>query len=121
MKIGPHRLTLELAINPKSRACGLSNRQTLPDNHGMLFIFPYEKLLSFWMHNTVLALSIVFLDSEKIVIDRYEMVPFNSEIIYRSKRPGLYALEMPKNWFVSHGVVPGDKLNFSLPDALEIQ
>lgn len=121
MKIGPYHATLELAFNPESRARGLSNRQSLADNYGMLFIFPYEKQLSFWMHDTVLPLSIAFLDGEKTVIDMYEMLPSKSEIIYRSKRPGLYAVEMPAKWFVSHGVVPGDKLNFSLPDTLDIR
>ncbi len=121
MKIGPHRVTLELAIDPETRARGLSNRQSLPDNYGMLFIFPHEQQLSFWMRDTVIPLSIVFLDSEKTVINMYEMLPSNLEIIYRSKRPSLYAIEMPEKWFVSHGVVPGDKLNFSLPDALDLR
>lgn len=87
----------------------------------MLFVFRSERPLSFWMRDTILPLSIAFVDRDRKVMGIREMTPLNSEILYQSGRPGLYALEMPAGWFAAHGIQQGDRLEFELPEDIEIR
>ena len=52
--VGNVRITAEVAASSEARAQGLMFRETLPEDHGMLFIYPDEAPLTFWMRNTPL-------------------------------------------------------------------
>lgn len=56
-----HHFTVELAVDSQSQERGLMDRKSLPDDHGMLFPFPYPQAASFWMKNTPLPLDLVFI------------------------------------------------------------
>src|SRR5262249_40389829 len=56
----PVRVSVEIADTPQKRSFGLMYRRDLPESHGMLFLFPREERLSFWMKNTPLPLDIIF-------------------------------------------------------------
>ena len=58
-----HELTIELATTPETRSCGLSLRDSLPENRGMLFVYAEPEILTFWMKNTLMPLSIAFIDT----------------------------------------------------------
>jgi len=121
LTIASYSVNVELVADPESRACGLSNRNSLPDNQGMLFVFPAERSLSFWMRDTIFPLSIAFVDRHKIVMGTLEMEPLKTHAFYRSREPGLYALEMPAGWFSARGIGRGDKLIFELPENLDVR
>ncbi len=87
----------------------------------MLFVFPLERPLSFWMRDTILPLSIAFVDRDKKVIGIRKMEPLNSKILYQSEAPGLYALEMPAGWFAARGIQRGDRVEFLLPEDIDIR
>ncbi|MFT3767577.1 MAG: DUF192 domain-containing protein [Minicystis sp.] len=108
------RLDLELAADADTRARGLMFRRDLPEDGGMLFVFPGPDPRGFWMRNTYVPLSIAFLDEAGRIESIADMDPFD-ETIHRPAQPGLYAVEVPYGWFTTHGVGPGDTVSFFLP------
>jgi len=56
------KLDIEIADNEEERMRGLMDRQNLPDNAGMLFIFPNDEPRSFWMKNTFISLDIIYIN-----------------------------------------------------------
>jgi uncharacterized membrane protein (UPF0127 family) len=107
--VGNSRVTAELAANREDRARGLMFRESMPEDHGMLFIYPVEAPLVFWMKNTPLPLSIAFADSGGRILRIADMEPYSEEPIH-SGSPVRYALEMNRGWFDRHGVFAGDAI-----------
>jgi hypothetical protein len=105
-------LEVELASSKKQRARGLMNREELGWNEGMLFIFKEEQILSFWMKNTSIPLSIVFLDERGMVVDMFDMQPFSLDPV-RSSRKCRYAIEANRGFFRHAGLKIGDSVDLS--------
>ncbi len=103
ISIKGHTLTAELATTPATRACGLSHRDELPKNHGMLFIYPDSRPISFWMKDTIIPLSIAFLDDSGQIFSIQDMTPMQTDREYQSPRPASYAIEVNQGWFSRHG------------------
>ena len=116
-----HDLTIELATTPEARSCGLSLRDSLPANRGMLFVYADPKILTFWMKNTRIPLSIAFIDANGRIVGIQKMNPFPTTTVYASPVPALYALEVNQGWFEENGVGVGDVLEFNLPITLNIK
>jgi uncharacterized membrane protein (UPF0127 family) len=114
-------LTIELAVTPYTRACGLSRRPGLPEDRGMLFVFPKPQKLSFWMKDTLISLSIAFLDDKGRIVDIQDMDPTAPRKFHISPVPGRYALEVNRGWFEKNGVGVGDGVEFNLPITLDIR
>ena len=115
VKVKASHLKLEIAATPEARKCGLSNRHNLPDDKGMLFVVPKPKMLSFWMANTQLQLSIAFLDAEGRVLSIQSMKPGQTQERYLSPEPARFAIEVNKGWFSRHQVEVGDTIELRLP------
>lgn len=118
MKIDHAELTVEIADTMPKRNQGLMGRVSLEEGEGMLFIYTKPEILSFWMKNTRIPLSIGFFDAEKRLFQIEDMEPpLSSQAslkIYKSHRPAQYALEVPQNWFAKHKIALGTK--FTLHD-----
>lgn len=117
IKIGSKIIQVEIAKTPDQHQYGLMNRNSLPENNGMLFIFENEQTLSFWMKNTFIDLSIAYIDKNKQIVDIQEMKATNQMMVgdlpsYPSAKPALYALEMNKDWFKKNKIKIGQKFNF---------
>lgn len=109
------KLQVEIADSPAEQEEGLMNREKLGENRGMLFVFSDEQVRSFWMKNTLIPLSIAYMDSEGRIIDLQEMKALDDEPPhYVSAKPARYALEANKGFFEEHGVKVGDRAE--LPD-----
>ena len=121
ISIKGHELEVELATTPNARICGLSNRVELPENHGMLFIYPTPGPRKFWMKDTHIPLSLAFLDDAGQILSIHHMTPMQTDERYRSLRPVRYALEINKGWFVDHGIGVGDMVEMKLPVVIEIR
>lgn len=109
-------LVVEIAATPSARACGLSLRDTLPANRGMLFVYQDDGVREFWMKDTHVPLDIAYLDAEGLILEIRQMHPRDAEHRYRSSGPARYALETQLDWFQSHGVGVGDTIDLRLPD-----
>ena len=116
-----HPLTVELATTPVTRQCGLSHREALPENRGMLFIFADRRTRSFWMKDTVIPLSIAYLNEAGRILSIQDMVPLQTNERYPSSQPAAYALEVNQGWFSAHGIAVGDVVEMKLPLVLEIR
>lgn len=116
IELGGHQLTVEVASQPHERNEGLKNRRHLPENHGMLFVFEEPEILSFWMKDTFIPLSIGYFDQERILIEILDMSPQTKKNqplpLYQSRAPALYALEMPLHWYQEKQIRPGMKFSF---------
>ncbi|HXK24905.1 MAG TPA: DUF192 domain-containing protein [Myxococcota bacterium] len=102
-------MTVEVAATSASRGRGLMFRSELPEDRGMLFVFPEEKVLEFWMRNTDIPLSIAFADASGRIVQIADMEP-RSEALVSSGAPARYALEVNRGWYAKHGVGRGDSL-----------
>jgi uncharacterized membrane protein (UPF0127 family) len=107
---------IEIAETDSARTRGLMQRASLPDQSGMLFLFPNEQERSFWMANTPLALDILFAnaDSQIVSIAKYT-TPYSQENV-RSGAPAQFVLEMPAGFADSYGVLEGDRLTWRRTD-----
>jgi len=105
-------IRVELAKTPEERAIGLMNRKQLEKDEGMFFIFESEGYHSFWMKNTLLPLSIAFIDKDRRIVDIKDMKPLTLDS-HSPSRQVVYALEMNKGWFAANGVRVGDVVRFS--------
>jgi uncharacterized membrane protein (UPF0127 family) len=102
---------VEVADDLAEQAKGLMDRTTLGENRGMLFVYPQERELSFWMKNTLIPLSIAFIDSERRIIDIQNMKPLDDKPPhYVSAEPAQYALEVNQGFFEERGVRVGDRV-----------
>ena len=101
---------VEIADDPLERERGLMDRTSLGEDRGMLFVFPREQPLSFWMKDTKIPLSIAYIDSNGRITDILDMKPLDDEPPhYTSSEPVLYALEVNQGFFDERGVKVGDQ------------
>lgn len=120
VRAGSGTVRAELAVTPEQRSLGLMYRKELGENDGMLFVFADDKERSFWMRNTLVPLSIAYLDADRKVVRIRDMMPL-VENGYTSGRPARFALEVNKGWFTEHGVTEGQTLAFELPTGLVVE
>lgn len=104
----------EKADSPERRAAGLMRRTTLGEREGMLFYFAETSYHSFWMYNTPLPLTIVFLDDRYTVVDIQDMEPCVGKSAdqcptYTTKLPARYALEVNKGFAARHRIDVGHR------------
>ena len=102
----------EIARTAAEQETGLMFRHSLADGEGMLFVFERDKMLSFWMKNTLVPLSIAYISYNGRIMEIHDMKPQDLTPI-RSSRSARYALEVPQGWFERAGIKTGDTLVLS--------
>jgi len=106
---GMHLIHAEVADSFATRMQGLMHRTSLPPNGGMLFVFDEEAIHCMWMKNTLIPLSVAFLDASGAIINIADMRP-QTEESHCAASPARYALEMTRGWFAQRGVRAGARL-----------
>ena len=106
---GMHLIRAEIADEEGERQIGLMHRPSMPANEGMVFVFERPEVQCFWMRNTLIPLSIAFLDDEGRIVNIEEMKPLSDDS-HCSKKPVRFVLEMNKGWFDKRGLKPGSVL-----------
>lgn len=109
LEIQGHKLTAEVAGDDASRTTGLMHRRMLPENRGMLFVFPAAAVQNFWMMNTYVPLSIAYIDDQGKIVNIADMKPLTTDP-HPSAKPVRYALEMNRGWFAKRGISAGAKV-----------
>jgi hypothetical protein len=109
LQAGMHVIRAEVALTPAQRATGMMFRREMGASEGMLFAFSHAAPQCFWMRNTVLPLTIAFIDDDGTIVDLADMQPLD-ERNHCSSRPVRYALEMNQGWFSKRGIKPGFRL-----------
>ena len=106
---GMYRITAELANTPQTRQIGLMHRQRMAEQHGMEFVFEFDAARCMWMRNTLLPLSVAFLDGDGTILNVEDMAP-QTETNHCAAQPARYALEMNQGWFAQRGIGAGDRI-----------
>ncbi|HQR02838.1 MAG: DUF192 domain-containing protein [Proteobacteria bacterium] len=106
LNAGIHVLQAELAATQDARIQGLMNRRHLDPNAGMLFVFPQKGIPCMWMRNTLIPLSVAFIDESGRVLNVENMAP-QTTTNHCASAPARYALETNLGWFRQHGLGPG--------------
>jgi len=105
-------LRVEVVETPAKRALGLQYRNELADDQGMLFLFRFETVQSFWMKNTPLSLDMIFIGSDfKIVGIIHQAVPFSTASLSVSA-PSQFVLEIKGGLSRLSGIEAGDRVRF---------
>lgn len=103
---GMHRIEAEVAATAESRQIGMMLRTVMPSQRGMLFVFPDTAKHCMWMRNTLVPLSVAFLDEKGKIINVEDMQP-KTEDNHCAVKPARFALEMNLGWFRSRGLGAG--------------
>ena len=109
LNIGVHLVQAEVALRDEERAQGLMFREQLGANEGMVFRFPDSRPVCMWMKNTLVPLSVAFIDEAGKIINIEDMQPMtvNSHCATESVR---FALEMEQGWFAKRGITAGKQI-----------
>lgn len=109
LRAGVYRIDAEVVADQESRMQGLMHRRSLAPQQGMLFVFAQATIQCMWMRNTLLPLSVAFLDEQGHILNIEDMAP-QTEDHHCAAAPARYALEMNKGWFAQKGIKPGTRL-----------
>jgi uncharacterized membrane protein (UPF0127 family) len=120
VKLKDKHFAMEIAATEKQREVGLMHRDSMPADHGMLFLFDKPKVRAFWMAHTSLPLDLIYLDQHGKVVDVLPLVPNDTTPIYSSS-PILYAIELNRDAAGAADVHVGDQIDLpkDLPPAEE--
>lgn len=107
-------ITVWLAQDEAHRTEGLMfvEPESLGDTQGMLFVFPDERLLGFWMRNTITPLDIAFARMDGTIVRIWQMPPLTLNT-FPSGEPAMFALEMKAGSFEKLGIREGDRLDIA--------
>ena len=102
-------MTVEIADTDASRQLGLMHRAQMDPDAGMLFVWDADTTGGFWMHNTILPLSIAFIDAGGAIVYIADMQPLDESTVGPSG-PYRYALETNQGFFRARNIEVGDKV-----------
>ena len=111
--INGHELNLEVMRTPQERSRGLSQKDVLAENAGMLFIFESPGVPGFWMKDMNFSIDIIWIGSDKRVVDITEnLAPETFPEVFKPKAQIQYVLEVNAGWAKDHNIAIGDKVLF---------
>jgi uncharacterized membrane protein (UPF0127 family) len=118
LEIGDKTIQIEIAESPQEWELGLSYRDTLAQDHGILFVFPNERRRVFWMRGCNFDIDLAYIESNGTVSEIITMkkeplnTPPESLTTYPSQSTTIkYALEMIGGWFEDHNIEVNAKVN----------
>ena len=109
LNAGIHVIRAEVVNTMASRSQGLMFRKSLGPNQGMLFVFDVSERHCMWMKNTLIPLSVAFIDEQGVILNVEDMKP-QTEDTHCARGAARYALEMTEGWFSKRGLKPGLRL-----------
>jgi uncharacterized protein len=112
VRIGDATVTVEIAELPDAIRRGLSHRQHLDQDAGMLFVMPREQVWTFWMRDTPLPLDMIFIKSDLSVAGIVERAAPQTDTMHRVRTSSRYVLEVNAGWAAAHAVKAGERVEF---------
>ena len=109
LKAGVQNVRADIANTEATRQLGLMFRKKMGVLEGMLFVFPEIGYHAMWMRNTLIPLSVAYMDERGTILSIHEMQPL-SEVAHQSAGPARYALEMNAGWFGANRINVGDAI-----------
>ncbi len=107
-------ISVEVADEPEERAKGLSDREYLDKNEGMLFVFDQTSTENcFWMKDTLIPLDMIWLDENKIVVTvEQNITPDTFPTSFCPEQPAAFGLEINAGRAQELDISPGSELRF---------
>lgn len=106
-------IDIEIADTDSSRARGLMQRSSLPDESGMLFVFDQPSLQGFYMANTLMSLDFFFIGADSVIVNTVKYAPPLSLETIASTGPVVWVLEVPAGFIDTYGLVAGDRVRWA--------
>ncbi|MCG2586567.1 DUF192 domain-containing protein [Massilia sp. TS11] len=110
LNAGIHLIQAEVAATDAQRMQGLMYRERMAPNNGMVFVFENASTQCMWMKNTLLPLSVAFIDADGVIVNIEDMAPQTLDS-HCSAKPVSYALEMNLGWFQQKHIKPGMRID----------
>ena len=107
---GKTEISTEIALTPADQEMGLMYRTSIGDNAGMLFIYPHPQTITMWMHNTYVALDMVFMSHDGAVTRIVANAEPLSDKVISSGGPATAVLELKGGTAQRIGLNPGDHI-----------
>lgn len=99
LRLGNAKIKVELAQSQGERGQGLGDRNSLPQNQGMLFIFETSDVYPFWMRDMKFPLDIIWLNEDyKVVYIEKNIKPESYPKTFQPLSPAKYVLEVNAGW-----------------------
>ncbi len=117
VKINNRTFNVEVMDTPEKQQQGLSGKESLPQNQGMLFVFDDKAYHYFWMKNMKFPIDIIFIEDDKIVSIVKNAPPAKPE----EENPPLYKSGGPINRVLEINSGLTDKYKFKAGDKVEIK
>ena len=110
-EFGEVSLRIEYATTSAAREKGLSGRENIPDDYGMLFIFPRDDYYGFWMKDTLVPLDIFWLDHRGYVVSFAPNAATSTyPNVFYPIEPARYVFETAAGFALSHSIATGTPL-----------
>ncbi|PZO80496.1 MAG: hypothetical protein DI629_07075 [Mesorhizobium amorphae] len=106
---GERSFSIEIADEPAERSAGLMYRQTMADDHGMLFVMDGEEQVGFWMQNTPMPLDLLFIAGDGTIRRIMQGEPL-SEAVITPGEPVRFVLELKAGTAKRLGIEAGDRV-----------
>jgi uncharacterized protein len=106
LNVGVYVIKAEVAATPAEREQGLMFRERMGPNEGMVFLFEGPASVCMWMKNTLIPLSVAFIDENGKIINIEDMQPQTTDS-HCAKKQIRYALEMNRGWFKQKNIKAG--------------
>lgn len=110
LRVGTVAVEAEVADEIDERTIGLMGREYLADGKGMLFVFREPQAMNFWMRDTLVPLSIAYINAAGVIREIHELKPLDETAAQSAFRDLVYALEVPQGWFQRNKILPGDRI-----------
>ena len=110
LRIGTVAVEAEVADEIDEKTIGLMGRAELAEGRGMLFVFREPQAMGFWMRDTLVPLSIAYINAAGVIREIHNLQPLDETPARSAFRDLLYALEVPQGWFHKNKILPGDRI-----------
>lgn len=106
-------IEVELALSPEEKARGLSGREELPEDRGMLFVFDKPDFYGFWMKDMLISLDIIWISLDfKVVHIEKNVSPETYPEVFVPSAKAQYVLEVNSGFSDANDLKVGDKVEF---------
>ena len=107
LTIGDKKLVAEVADEEAERETGMMFRKSMADGEGMVFVLDAPQAATFWMKNTIIPLSVAYINRMGMIMEIYDLKPRDEHPVGSKFDTILYAIEVPQGWFLKNGILPG--------------
>ncbi len=118
IKLGNTQYSMEIAKTPSQQYKGLGGRTSLCPNCGMIFVFPFNSILPFWMKDTLIPLDMIWIKDDGTIVSIQtaptDSDPSNPKKIYQNSVPAKYVIELNAGDAQKIGLKENDKININL-------